>query len=646
MMSNGEPLDLYRLFMVVKEKGGYDAVCKNRLWDLVGEEYGLGVKVGSSVELVYSKNLSALDTCLKNVADGKFTECGLVDDRVKFCKHMMEKQAELVLGGYGKEEAEDDLDRRVSDCPDGRKLCGSNRVKGVKPESNRAELERVYDHPDGSKSCASDSGKDKISDSNGDEYDNVCDCLDRRKLCGTNMVKDVNPESNEAKKVQTERLVDLDMMDHRMDEPILGNLSILNTERGMPEEFDGGKILAVDASDAESNMPRLSDGSKSCNNDDDDNDEVLILDSSAVDKERFGHKRKRESKSEMLSWITSIARNPCDPAVGSIPEKFKWKSYSSQEIWKQALLFREAVFLKKDFETTSEQLSWQAQKVHPSMYDDHVGSVYNLRQRLKCDKRVLLGNATTDGVSSASSGGTPGGLERTPSSHAKDRAEKQLSDSCTARSSLDRYARVHIPLGPNHQAKVPQWTGMTYDSDSKWLGSQIWPPLKAVNSNRLLEREPIGKGRQDSCGCQVQGSVECVRFHIALKRSKVKLELGEAFYQWNLHKVGEEVRVSWTEQEEKKFEDVVKSNPASLDKCFWDHLFKTFPKKSREDLVSYYFNVFLLQRRAYQNRHTPDCIDSDDDESEFTPLRKVFGHQTQKSCSFSLLSPKKAIHKG
>ncbi|KAK7394744.1 hypothetical protein VNO78_15281 [Psophocarpus tetragonolobus] len=555
MMSNGEPLDLYKLFMVVKEKGGYDAVCKNRLWDLVGEEYGLGVKVGSSVELVYSKNLCALETCLKNVADGKFTECGLVDDRVKFRKHLMEKQAELFC-----------------DCQDGRKLCGSNRVKGMKPESTRAEL-------------------------------------------------------------KSEGLVDLDMLDHRTDEPIIGNLCSLNTGRDMVEEFDRGKILTVDASNAESNKPRLSGGSKSCDND-------------SNDYSGFGRKRKRESKSEMLSWIASIAKNPCDPAFGSIPDKSKWKSYSSQEVWKQVLLFREAIFLKKDFETISEQLSWQGQKMHPSMYDDHVGSVYNLRQRLKCDKRMLFGNATTDGVSSASSGGTPGGLERTPSSHAKDRAEKQVSDSCTARSSLDRCARVHIPLGPNHQAKVPQWTGMTYDSDSKWLGSQIWPPLKAVNSNRLLEREPIGKGRQDSCGCQVQGSVECVRYHISQKRSKVKLELGEAFYQWNLHKVGEEVRVSWTEQEERKFEDVVKSNPASLDKCFWDHLFKTFPKKSREDLVSYYFNVFLLQRRAYQNRHTPDNIDSDDDESEFTPLRKVFGHQTQKSCSFSLLSPKKAIHKG
>ena len=360
MMSNGDPLDLYKLFMVVKEKGGYDAVCKNKLWDLVGEEYGLGVKVGSSAELVYSKHLSSLEACLKNATDGKFPECGLIDDRVKFHKHLMEAQAESLLDDSGEEEAGDELERIVCDCKDGRKLCGSNRVKYVKPESNVAELERVYEYLDETKSCVSDSVKGKKSDSNGDEFDNVCDFLDGRELCDTNRVKGVSPESNGDKKVQSEGLVDLDMLDHGTDEHIIRNLCSLNTERDILEEFDGGKILTVDASDAESNMPRLSDGSKSCDNDDDDDsDDVLILDPSGVDKEIFGRKRKRESKSEMLSWITSIAKNPCDPTVGSIPEKSKWKSYSSQEIWKQVLLFREAVFLKKDFETTSEQLNWQ-----------------------------------------------------------------------------------------------------------------------------------------------------------------------------------------------------------------------------------------------------------------------------------------------
>ncbi|KAK7340273.1 hypothetical protein VNO77_20975 [Canavalia gladiata] len=641
MLSNGQPVDLYKLFMVVKGKGGYDAVCKNSLWDLVGEEYGLGLKVGSSVELVYSKHLSALETWLKNV---EFPECGLVDDRVKFRKHLMEVQAEFLLDDYGEEELGDELERRVYeyDCPDGRKLCGTNRVKCVKPESNGAELERVYDYLDGRKLCGTNRVKGESRDSNEVEFNRVCDYLDGRKLCGTNRVKGLNPESTGTKKVQRGVLVDLDMLDHGTNEPILGNLCHHNTAMEILEEFDGGKILTtVDASNAENNMPGLSDGDKRCDNHD---DEVLILDPSSVDRENFGRKRKRESTLELLRWVTSIAKNPCDPTVGSIPEKSKWRSYSSQDIWKQVLLYREAVFLKKDFDTISEQLIWQAQKMHPSMYDDRLGQNYNLRQRLKCDKSLLLGKSTSDGVSPDSSGGTRGALETTPSPHNEHCSKKQLLDSCTARSDLDRNATVCIPVGPNHQAEVPEWTGMTYESDSKWLGTQIWP-VETVNFRFLCERDPIGKGRQDSCGCQVQGSVECVRFHIAQKRSKVQLELGNAFYQWNLHKVGEEVRHLWTEQEEKMFKDVVKSNPASLDKCFWDHLFKTFPRKSREDLVSYYYNVFLLQRRGYQNRHTPDNIDSDDDESELTPLRKVFGHQTQKSRSFTLLSPKKAMEK-
>ncbi|XP_027925530.1 AT-rich interactive domain-containing protein 1 isoform X3 [Vigna unguiculata] len=640
-MGNGEPLDLYKLFMVVKKKGGYETVCKNRLWDLVGEEYGLGVKVGSAVELVYSKHLSALERCLKNVAGGKFSEYGLEGDRVKFQKHLMEAHTESMLENSG-EEVEDELERRECGRPDGRKFSGGNRVKCVKPESNGAENENAYEYINGSKSCGSNSVKDKNSDSNGNEYDNVCDYLEGRKLCGTNRVNGVNPEFNEAKKVRRPGLVDLDMLeDHNKGEPIVVKFCGFNTEMDTPEEFDEGKLLTVDASDAESDMVRLSDGRKSNNkNDDDDSDEVLILDPSSVDKNKFGHKRKRESVSEMLIWINSIAKNPCDPALGSIPEKSKWKSCSSQEIWKQALLFRKAVFLKKDFETANEQLSWQSQKMHPSMYDDRVGALYNFRKRLKCDERSLFGKSTSNGVSSSSKT-KRGDLKRTLSSRSEDVVDKKLHDSC----SLDKYARVHIPVGPNHQAEVPEWTGMTCESDSKWLGTQIWP-TKSVNSKWcLVERDPIGKGRQDSCGCPVQGSVECVRFHVGEKRSKVKMELGEAFFQWRLDMVGEEVRSSWTDEDEKKFKDVVKSNPASLDKCFWDHLFKTFPKKSREDLVCYYFNVFLLQQRAYQNRHTPDNIDSDDDESEFTPLRKVFGHQTPKSRNLTLLSPKKSTGK-
>lgn len=188
--------------------------------------------------------------------------------------------------------------------------------------------------------------------------------------------------------------------------------------------------------------------------------------------------------------------------------------------------------------------------MHPSMYEDQLEAAYNLRERWKCAKKLLFEKPKSAKVSSDSSMETKGNLERTSSSVSENSSEKKPPDSS------EKYRMVPIPLGPNHQAQVPEWTGMTSESDSKWLGTRIWPSEK-VNQKLLIERDPIGKGRQDSCGCEVPGSVECVRFHISEKRAKVKLELGVAFYLWKLDKVGEDVRRLWTGDEEKRFKDVV-----------------------------------------------------------------------------------------
>ncbi|KAK7349506.1 hypothetical protein VNO77_06928 [Canavalia gladiata] len=613
MLGNGQHVDLYKLFLVVKGKGGYDAVCNGKLWDLVGEESGLGVSVGSSVKLVYCKYLRALDAWLKKVAESKVSpECGLVDDRDKFGRHLMDLQAEVkgLLSGCAKDE-----------------VTGEGLMRGLN---------------DGH--------------------------IDGAKLSGANGVKGFDLESDGDEEVRNGGFPDSDMPDREMmNESVLGNLSGGNDAMEVWEEVDGGKMSAdaekvVHVSNVVKNsMPGLLSGGEKCDD---------ISDSGSS-----GCKRKRESVLDMLSWVTSIAKNPCDPGVGSIPEKSKWKSFSDEEVWKQVLSFREAAFLKRRFESSSDQHGWQLlllhslkrdwvgdfglpremdlfvvqindenQKMHPCLYDDQLGATYNLRERLKRDKKPLSETSSVRN-SSDSSVGAGGYSDRTPSPHTEDRAEKRLLDSSNAHSGLDRCPTVHIPLGSNHQAQIPEWTGETTESDSKWLGTKVWPSEK-INSRLIIEREPIGKGRQDSCGCSVQGSVECVRFHITEKRAKVKLELGTAFYNWSFDKVGEDVRQLWTEEEEKKFKDVVRSNPPSSEAYFWDHIFRTFPKKSRADLVSYYFNVFLLQRRGYQNRHTPDNIDSDDDESEFGPLRNVFGHQTQNSRGSILLTPKKSQTKG
>jgi hypothetical protein len=258
--------------------------------------------------------------------------------------------------------------------------------------------------------------------------------------------------------------------------------------------------------------------------------------------------------------------------------------------------------------------------MHPSMYDDPTPTIYNLRERGKRDKKLFEKQKPSSRSSSSSSVLGEGDLDGTTSR----RAVKRLLAS--RRSSYSRWASARICVGQKYQAEVPEWTAPNPESDTKWFGTQVWP-LAVSNSQFLVERDPIGRGRQDSCGCAVPGSVECVRFHISEKKAKAKLELGVAFYHWRFDKVGEDVRNSWTDEDEKRFREVLQLYPPKRGyEHFWDHIFETFPNKSRETLVSYYFNVYLLQRKAYHSRHTLGDIQSDDEESE-SDLKKLFGRR-------------------
>ncbi|GJW46904.1 retrovirus-related pol polyprotein LINE-1 [Tanacetum coccineum] len=167
-----------------------------------------------------------------------------------------------------------------------------------------------------------------------------------------------------------------------------------------------------------------------------------------------------------------------------------------------------------------------------------------------------------------------------------------------------------------YQAEIPEWTPKTYKCETKWLGTRVWPLEETVKRRSQIERERIVKGRQSSCGCEFEDSLECVRFHISEKRYKVRLELGPAFANWKFDTMGEEVLLNWTMHEEKKFAKLIKLNPESSGRSFWYELMTHFKNKSKAILVSYYFNVYLLRRRAHQNRTDPSNVDSDDDELE------------------------------
>jgi hypothetical protein len=195
-----------------------------------------------------------------------------------------------------------------------------------------------------------------------------------------------------------------------------------------------------------------------------------------------------------------------------------------------------------------------------------------------------------------------------------------------------------VPIGPNFQAHVLPWRSQditrysgesghtksggdddtqssdeeSYDS-TKWLGSKMWP---LSESKRVVNKSRDGRGRQPSCFCPVPGSQECVRLHIEAERQKLFGEIGQTFELWGFDQMGECVATQWTKKEERTFKAIVRLNPPSQNKNFWDELPTVFPDRSHFELVSYYFNVFVLRCRALQNRVSGAKIDSDDDETE------------------------------
>ena len=61
MLGDGKSVDLFKLYVKVRERGGYESVLKSGLWDSVAKEWGLTSDVGSAVKLVYLKYLDILD---------------------------------------------------------------------------------------------------------------------------------------------------------------------------------------------------------------------------------------------------------------------------------------------------------------------------------------------------------------------------------------------------------------------------------------------------------------------------------------------------------------------------------------------------------------------------------------------------------
>lgn len=175
---------------------------------------------------------------------------------------------------------------------------------------------------------------------------------------------------------------------------------------------------------------------------------------------------------------------------------------------------------------------------------------------------------------------------------------------------LEHSPRKKVPIGPEHQANIPEWREHD-EGETKFMGSCVIPMPK---DHTIHDDETIVTNKTD-CYCKIPGSRLCVRQHIKEKTDLLKESVGhKAFADLGFDNMGEVVAEKWSEDDEELFHEIVYSNPVSVGKNFWNVLAWEFSTRTRREIVGYYFNVFVLRKRAEQNRCDPMNADSDDDE--------------------------------
>ncbi|KAK1376870.1 AT-rich interactive domain-containing protein 1-like [Heracleum sosnowskyi] len=581
MLGNGQAVDLYKLYVVVRDKGGYEFVSENGMWGCVAKECGLSLEFGSCLKLVYVKYLDSIGEWMERTVNGKDLKDKLGDSEEVHSVNVMDSESEKdgervhldLESKLGDSEAVQSV--RVRDFEsDTRGFISGNLGKDEKDgEQLHLDLEETKSNITSGEMLCKGSKVWRFAD------------LDEAKRNVINMLFESSEEG--------------ELDESKCQNEVQSSVQLHENERiGNDKKIDDAKTCDVNF-----NNNRTED----VNN----------------------RKRKREGIQGILNWVANVAKDPCNPIVGSLPERSKWKYFGNDQRWKQILLVRQAMMVKRTASSSVEQSIWQKkQKMHPAMYEDHSVSA-------RLSRGLSFKKSQAQLCSETAYPGMQGDLEDT-----FGRPNLRLAESLSG-LWIKNFNRKRVPVGEYFQAEVPEWDEKSCESDSKWLGTRVWPQEAKLSCNSLIERERTGLGRHDSCGCEFQGSFECVRFHVSEKKIRLKLELGMAFYHWHIDKMGEEVAFSWNKVDEIKFEAIIKLNPPSEGKCFWEEIHKLFPYKNREQLVSYYFNVFLLRRRGQQNRSIPIDISSDDDDLEFETTTNCSGQRAVKSLKPNYCSPKK-----
>lgn len=244
VIGEGQIVDLLKLQIGVRKRGGYCSVSRNGLWSLVAADCGLDLRFSASLKLVYVKYLDTLDRWLRKIENYKGGGGSGVEERyLSFCRLFMQLESDpkVFISGIASRVEEDD------------------------------------------------------------EF-----------------------------------------------------VQLKKKEFGVANEIMGFGELNEDVKSVDDKSSNANEGTDDVNIDVGGGDDDLQMNEDPLSK-----KRKRECYMGMLNWIRNVAKDPGGPAIEALPERQKWKCYPNELQWKQILLVREAMLLKKNVDAGSQQSDLQ-----------------------------------------------------------------------------------------------------------------------------------------------------------------------------------------------------------------------------------------------------------------------------------------------
>lgn len=319
---DGLPIDLFKLFWVVKRVGGYDLVCRRNLWGFVAEECGLQFESIAFLKLIYTKYLTELDHWLRKKSSTEDNGCRVLK-KLEFLLQNLEEEDNRVLGQKGAmKESRFDKTRNV---------IGSSHTNRFLLCSSSSDSNGVPDHEE-----------IKFNVHENLYFENNRDDSSR----SSNLI--IQKMFNELEEISEGKFSSDEKYSCSLDE----NGVALSTEKVIEKLIN--RIHNSVARTGNSNGEGISPATTN---------HIMSSVKNVVSKVPYSHKRKRKSSllSEMLNWLSYVAKHSDDPAVGSVPECSKWKEEGDEEFWYKVLLVREALLIKRCVNSSVEETSKQVQ---------------------------------------------------------------------------------------------------------------------------------------------------------------------------------------------------------------------------------------------------------------------------------------------